>query len=70
VALGASIGHILLWLKLLSPEEFSPPESSFDDEGAHFRFWIFDTDHMEPAYFDVTVAPDRTTRHEERRRCD
>ncbi len=68
VVLDAPDGHILLRPEQLSPEEFSPPVSSFDDQGAHFRFWIYDTDHFEPAFFDVTVAPDGTTDYREVRR--
>jgi hypothetical protein len=68
VVLDAPDGHILLRPEQLPADRFTPPEATFDDHGAHFRFWIFDTDHMEPAFFDVTVGPDGTTTFQEVRR--
>ncbi len=61
VVLDVPDGHVLLKPGQLSPDDFAPPEATFDADGAHFRFWIFDTDHLEPVFFDVTVAPDGTT---------
>jgi hypothetical protein len=61
VVLDAPDGHILLRPDQLPPAEFSPPEATFDVRGAHFRFWIYDTDRMEPVFFEVTVAADGKT---------
>lgn len=54
-------GHPLLKPDQLPKKAFSQPEASFDKNGARYRFWIFDTDHLEPFFFDVLVAPDGTT---------
>ena len=61
VVLDALDGHVLLRPGQLSPADFAAPEATFDAKGARFRFWIFDTDRLEPLFFDVTVAPDGTT---------
>ncbi|MBN1316569.1 MAG: hypothetical protein JXA42_13920 [Anaerolineales bacterium] len=61
VVLDAPDGHVLLRPDQLPADQFSPPEASLDEEGAHFRFWIYETGLMEPLYFDVLVAPEGTT---------
>jgi hypothetical protein len=61
VVLDRPDGHVLLQPGQLPADEFSRPQATFGDDGARFRFWIFDTDRLEPAYYDVTVAPDGTT---------
>lgn len=61
IVLDAPDGHVLLRPGQLPAEIFTPPEATFEKDGAHFRFWIYETDHMEPFYFDVLVAPDGTT---------
>lgn len=53
-------GHILLTKKMLPPRDFVPPQSSIDEHGIHYQFWIFDTDQLEPVFFDVTVQSDGT----------
>jgi hypothetical protein len=62
VVLDQPDGHVLLDPSQLPPEKFAPPRADFGDEGARYRFWMFDTDRLEPAYWDVRVASDgRTT---------
>ena len=58
VILDTHDGHILLTKDMLSSRDFSPPQSSVDDLGVHYQFWVFDTDRLEPVFFDVTVQPD------------
>jgi hypothetical protein len=61
VVLDAPDGHVLLQPGQLPDDQFTPPEATLDEKGAHFRFWIYETGLMEPLYFDVLVAPDGTT---------
>jgi hypothetical protein len=61
VVLEAPDGHVLLQAGQLPPEKFAPPRADFDDHGARYRFWTFDTDRMEPAFWDVRVARDGAT---------
>jgi hypothetical protein len=60
VVLDRPDGHVLLRPGQLPPERFVPPSAEFDDQGARFQFWIYDTDRLEPSFWDVRVAPDGT----------
>lgn len=54
-------GHALLRPGQLPARKFAPPLYEFDPGGARFRFWVFDTDLMEPVFWDVKVAPNGET---------
>jgi hypothetical protein len=65
VVLDRPDGHVLLRPNQLPAERFVAPQASFDAQGAHYRFWMFDTDRMEPSYWEVRVATDGTTSYTE-----
>jgi hypothetical protein len=54
-------GHSLLEPGQLPACRFSPPQVDVDHAGARYRFWVFDTDRMEPVFWDVRVAPGGAT---------
>jgi hypothetical protein len=54
-------GHVLLKPGQIPADRFAPPRLTTDASGAHLAFWMFDTDRMEPAFFQVDVAPDGKT---------
>lgn len=54
-------GHALLRPGQLTEDKFHAPRAGLDAEGAHFQFWTFDTDWLEPVYWDVRVEPGGTT---------
>lgn len=54
-------GHPLLPAGSLPASKFTPPQYRFDPNGANFKFWVFDTDRLEPVFWNVHVAPDGTT---------
>lgn len=60
-------GESMLRPGQLSPERFFAPKSWFDDDGAHFTFWVYDTDSMKPSLWEVHVAADgKTTSSEDK----
>ncbi|MBN1316571.1 MAG: hypothetical protein JXA42_13930 [Anaerolineales bacterium] len=61
VVLDSFDGHPLLKPDQLPKSKFSLPAASFDENGTRYRFWIFDTDHLEPYLIDALVAEDGTT---------
>lgn len=54
-------GHPLLPAGKLPASKFTPPRYQFDQSGANYNFWVFDTDRLEPVFWNVHVAPDGTT---------
>ncbi|MEW5958057.1 MAG: hypothetical protein AB1801_10060 [Chloroflexota bacterium] len=61
VVLDRPDGHVLLAPEQLPPERFSPPHVDFDADGTCYRFWMFDTDRMEPVFWNVRVNQDGLT---------
>jgi hypothetical protein len=59
-------GHPLIQPGQIPDDAFFPPQAEFEEgTGAHFRFWLFDTDRYEAFHFEVDVAPDGSTRFSE-----
>jgi hypothetical protein len=54
-------GHPLLRPGQIPAGQFTPPLYNFDATGAHYRFWVFDTDRFEPILWDVRIAPNGAT---------
>ncbi|MEZ4398495.1 MAG: hypothetical protein R3B06_00645 [Kofleriaceae bacterium] len=54
--------HPLIAPGAIAADAFHPPALSVDGAGAHLRFWLFDTDRLEPSHWTVDVAPDGATR--------
>lgn len=61
VVLDSPNGHVLLRPEQLPSARFSAPKADFDSLGSHYHFWMFDTDRMEPIFWDVRVAPNGIT---------
>lgn len=54
-------GHPLVRPDQLPAKKFTPPNYDFDADGAHYRFWVFDTDRFVPVFWDVRIAPNGST---------
>lgn len=54
-------GHILLQPGMIPADKFAPPKLATDASGAHLAFWMFDTDRMAPAFYQVEISPDGKT---------
>lgn len=61
VVLSRPDGHPLIQPGTIPEDRFTPPVARWDETGASFRFWTFDTDHHQPMYWEVRVARDGST---------
>lgn len=55
--------EILLRPEQLPERRFAPPQIEFGPDGVEYRFWMFDTDKMQPFFWSVRVTPEGETEY-------